>query len=130
MQMARNSSNNRKSNRKSTSSGSFVGVMDLARERPVAAAATAAGAVAAGVFLWSKRAQISDQLSQLSDQIGEWTDQMGADRDSPELETASGDTTSTRTSSSTRRNRTSGSGRRSASNGDATSVTNEEAPVA
>ena len=39
------------------------GVMDMARERPFAAAAAAAGAAAAGLFLWSKRAQISDQLS-------------------------------------------------------------------
>ncbi len=48
------------------------GVMEMARERPLAAAAAAAGAAAAGLFLWSKRAQISDQLSNLSDQIGEW----------------------------------------------------------
>jgi hypothetical protein len=46
--------------------------MDMARERPLAAAAAAAGAAAAGLFLWSKRTQISDQLSQLSDQIGQW----------------------------------------------------------
>lgn len=52
------------------------GVVDLARDRPIAAAAVAAGAAAAGLFLWSKRAQISDQLSSLSDQIGEWTENM------------------------------------------------------
>ena len=50
------------------------GVMDLARERPLAAAAAAAGAAAAGLFLWSRRAQISNQLSGLSEQIGEWSD--------------------------------------------------------
>src|SRR5215208_6863384 len=49
------------------------GVMEMARERPIAAAAAAAGAAAAGLFLWSRRAQISDQLGNLSDQIGEWT---------------------------------------------------------
>lgn len=49
------------------------GVIDMARERPLAAAAAAAGAAAAGLFLWSKRAQISQQLSGLSDQVGEWT---------------------------------------------------------
>jgi hypothetical protein len=54
------------------------GVMDLARERPVAAAAVAAGAAAAGLFLWSKRSQISNQLTNLSDQIGAWTDNMGS----------------------------------------------------
>jgi len=52
------------------------GVMELARERPFAAAAAAAGAAAAGLFLWSRRAQISEQLSNLSDQIGEWSEGM------------------------------------------------------
>ena len=46
------------------------GVVDIARERPFAAAAAAAGAAAAGLCLWSRRAQISNQLSNLSDQIG------------------------------------------------------------
>src|SRR4051794_30830672 len=54
------------------------GVMEMARERPFAAAAAAAGAAAAGLFLWSKRAQISDQLSSLSDQIGEWREGYGS----------------------------------------------------
>ena len=52
------------------------GVMDMARERPIAAAAAAAGAAAAGLFLWSRRSQISDQISNLSDQIGEWREGM------------------------------------------------------
>lgn len=51
-------------------------VIDVARERPIAAAAAAAGAAAAGLFLWSKRNQISQQLSNLSDQISEWTESM------------------------------------------------------
>lgn len=55
------------------------GVMEMARERPFAAAAAAAGAAAAGLFLWSKRTQISDQLSNLSDQIGEWREGFGSD---------------------------------------------------
>jgi len=50
------------------------GFRDIARDRPVATAAAAAGAVAAGVFLWSKRSQISEQLSHISDQIGEWSE--------------------------------------------------------
>ena len=54
------------------------GVMDIARDRPVAAAAVGIGAAAAGLFLWSKRSQISNQLSNLSDQIGEWTENMGS----------------------------------------------------
>ena len=53
------------------------GVIDLARERPIAAAAVAAGAAAAGLFMWSKRSQISNQLSNLSDQIGKWTENVG-----------------------------------------------------
>ena len=54
------------------------GVMEMARERPIAAAAAAAGAAAAGLFLWSKRNSISQQLSNLSDQIGEWTENMSS----------------------------------------------------
>ena len=72
------------------------GVMEMARERPFAAAAAAAGAAAAGLFLWSKRAQISDQLSNLSDQIGEWREGMG----SSEFETGD-DTAGLTTSAST-----------------------------
>jgi len=52
------------------------GWLDTARERPIAAAATAAGAVAAGVFLWSKRNEISNQISELSDQFADWTNEM------------------------------------------------------
>lgn len=48
------------------------GWVDSARERPFTAAAAVGGAVAAGVFLWSRRNQISDQISSLSDQISEW----------------------------------------------------------
>ena len=57
-----------KGNRGDRSAFSF----DTARENPLATAAAVGGAVAAGVFLWSRRNQISDQISQLSDQIGEW----------------------------------------------------------
>jgi len=64
------------SNRSRSNNSSNWGVMDMARDRPIAAAATAVGAAVAGLFLWSRRAQISDQLSSLSDQIGEWTENM------------------------------------------------------
>ena len=50
-------------------SGSWT---DTARDRPFTTAAAAAAAVGAGVFLWSRRNQISDQLASLSDQINEW----------------------------------------------------------
>ena len=52
------------------------GILDTAKDRPFTAAATAAAAVGAGVFLWSKRNQISEQLSNLSDQISDWTESM------------------------------------------------------
>ena len=68
------------------------GVMEMARERPFAAAAAAAGAAAAGLFLWSKRTQISNQLSELSDQFGQWTENMrgGEFDDTAGLTTSSG----------------------------------------
>jgi hypothetical protein len=94
--MPRNNNNNRGGNRggrrsKNNNPEGYnqynSGWMDAARERPVAAAAAAAAAVGAGVFLWSKRGQISEQLSQISDQIGEWSESMSSDR---ELEMAGG----------------------------------------
>ena len=51
--------------------------MDSVRERPIASAAAAAAAVGAGVFLWSKRNQISEQIGRLSDQISDWSEQRG-----------------------------------------------------
>ena len=57
------------------------GVMEMVKERPLAATAAAAGAAAAGLFLWSKRTRISDQLSNLSDQFGEWKDHFGSEID-------------------------------------------------
>jgi hypothetical protein len=110
------SSSNRSRNNNPSGRNQYSGsgVMDLARDRPVAAAAVAAGAAAAGLFLWSKRAQISEQLSSLSDQIGEWTDNMMSsdssgdwndDDDTAGLTTASG-TSETGMSASGGRNRT------------------------
>lgn len=98
-----------KSNSRSHKDRSDWGVIEMARERPIAAAATAAGAAAAGLFLWSKRAQISAQINNLSDQIGEWTDSM-----------ASSNTTSSRTGDTAGRsgmqtNMRSGAGSRAAS---------------
>jgi hypothetical protein len=70
--MARNNQRGRNNNPEGRNQYSS-GWIDTARERPFAAAATAAAAVGAGVFLWSRRNQISDQISNLSDQLGEWT---------------------------------------------------------
>ena len=74
--MARNNRSGRNNNPSGRNQYSSWGVMEMARERPVAAAAATVGAAAAGLFLWSKRAQISEQLSSLSDQIGEWREGM------------------------------------------------------
>ena len=81
------------------------GVMEMARERPVAAAAAAAGAAAAGLFLWSKRAQISDQLGHLTEQFGEWKDSM---RSNDAFETAGTAAAPTASRSSARTARSTG----------------------
>jgi hypothetical protein len=122
--MARNSQRGRRNNNPEGRNQYSNSWMDTARERPMAAAATAAAAVGAGVFLWSRRNQISDQLSNLSDQISEWTENMRSGNEGDEFETAdsTGSTsgaaigsTSSRTSRSTgsRSTSTKGSGGRS-----------------
>ncbi len=58
---------------------------ETAKDNPVKTAAAAAGAVAAGVFLWSKRNEISGQISRLSDQITDWADEMRSGSSSREL---------------------------------------------
>jgi hypothetical protein len=99
--------------------------MNTARDRPIAAAATAAAAVGAGVFLWSKRNQISEQISNLSDQISDWTESMRSSGEEGEFETmgAGGSSsasatgiTSSRTSRSTGSRPTSTSARSSRTN--------------
>ena len=50
----------------------YSGLMNSARGKPLVTATAVGGAVAAGVFLWSRRNQISDQLENLADQIGGW----------------------------------------------------------
>jgi hypothetical protein len=67
------------------------GWRDTAKERPVAAAAAAAAAVGAGVFLWSRRNQITDQISNLSDQFNEWSQSRGSSNDESQLEFAGQD---------------------------------------
>jgi hypothetical protein len=66
--------NNRSKNNNPTGRNQYSSDwMDTVRERPVAAAAVAAASVGAGVFLWSKRHALSEQMSSLSSQISEWT---------------------------------------------------------
>jgi len=64
----------------------YSGLMSSARENPLAAAAAVGGAVAAGVFLWSRRNQISDQIGNLSDQISEWRDGFSSSGDFESLD--------------------------------------------
>lgn len=101
--MERNFSNQRGSNRsnnRSSNSGQSMmsGWADTAKDRPIATAAAIGGAVAAGAFLWSRRNQISDQISNvsgqigdqisdLSGQIGDWTDSMRSSSSSSSQQT-------------------------------------------
>ena len=55
------------------------GLIGASRDNPLTAAAVVGGAVAAGVFLWSRRNQISDQLGDLADRISDLRDGMGSD---------------------------------------------------
>ena len=50
----------------------YNGASGTAREHPLATAAAIGGAVAAGIFLWSRRNQISDQIGDLAGQISDW----------------------------------------------------------
>lgn len=59
----------------------YSGVMSTARENPVATFVAVGGAIAAGVFLWSRRNQISDQIGNLSDQVSEWREGMAPGSD-------------------------------------------------
>lgn len=69
-----NRGGNRGRNNNPEGRNQYSGLSGRARENPLAAAAAVGGAVAAGVFLWSRRNQISDQIGHLSDQISEWRD--------------------------------------------------------
>lgn len=52
------------------------GLMGTARDNPLTTAAAVGGAVAAGLFLWSRRNDVSDQIARLSEQFDEWRDNM------------------------------------------------------
>ena len=86
--MARNNQRGRRNNNPEGRNQYSSGWIDTARDRPIAAAATAAAAVGAGVFLWSKRNQISEQLSNLSDQISDWTETMRSSDQGSEFDDA------------------------------------------
>ena len=100
--MARNNQRSRNNNPSGRNQYSG-GVMDMARDKPFAAAGMAAAAVGAGVFLWSKRNQISEQISNLSDQFSEWSQNMRS-TDEADFDDTAGLATSNRSSS--RKNQT------------------------
>jgi hypothetical protein len=79
-----NRGSNRGRNNNPEGHNQYSGLTGRARENPIAAAAAVGGAVAAGVFLWSRRNQISDQIGNLSEQISEWRDSFmsGSDEES------------------------------------------------
>ena len=82
------------------------GVMEMAREKPFTTALGAAAAVGAGVFLWSRRNQISEQLSGLSDQINEWKESYSNEDFGSEALIGSGSTgSSTNLGTKSRRNK-------------------------
>jgi hypothetical protein len=69
----------------------YSAMMSTARDNPLATAAAVGGAVAAGVFLWSRRNQISEQIGNLADQISEWRDRIGFEGDFAADDTTSGE---------------------------------------
>ena len=79
--MPRNKTRGRHNNPTGRNQYSDWGVIEMVKERPLAATAAAASAAAAGLFLWSKRTQISDRLNSLSDQFSGWRDSNGSDFD-------------------------------------------------
>jgi len=73
----RQGNSNRSRNNNPEGRNQYSGITGTLRGNPLTAAVAAGGAVAAGVFLWSRRNQITDQLGYLSDQISEWRDATG-----------------------------------------------------
>ena len=88
--MARNSQRGRNNNNPTGRNQYSSDWMGTVRDRPMASAAAAAAAVGAGVFLWSKRNQISEQMSRLSDQITDWADEMRSGSSGSEMAMAGG----------------------------------------
>lgn len=107
--MARNNQRGRNNNNPE-GRNQYSGWMDTARDRPIAAATTAAAVVGASVFLWSRRNQISDQLSNLSDQISDWTQNMrSSEQDEFETMDTGGGSPAAMGSTSSRTSRSTGS---------------------
>jgi hypothetical protein len=87
--MARNNQRGSRNNNPSGRNQYSSDWMDTVRDRPMTSAAAAAAAVGAGVFLWSKRNQISD-----------WSEERGWTGNSNEMAMAGGMDQSSETGSS------------------------------
>jgi hypothetical protein len=127
--MARNNQRGRNNNNPQGHNQYSNGWLDTARERPFVAAATAAAAVGTGIFLWSRRNEISDQISELSGQISDWASEMrNGSGDNRELALTGGPNESSAIESSRSTGRSGGSRSRStASSGSASSVSGTQA---
>ena len=68
----------------------YSGMIGTARANPLSTVAALGGAVAAGLLLWSRRNQISDEIGNLADRVNGWRE---ADDTAPEF-VASADTSS------------------------------------
>ena len=99
--MARNNQRGSRNNNPSGRNQYSSDWMDSVRERPMASAAAAAAAVGAGVFLWSKRNQISEQISRLSDQNTDWSEERGWSGSNSEMAMAGMDETNSTGTGST-----------------------------
>ena len=113
--MAKNNRSGRNNNPEGRNQYSSSGWMDTAKDKPFTTAAAAAAAVGAGVFLWSKRNQISDQISNLSGQLHDWADEMRSGNANREMAMAE-ETEGAMSTSGTTTARKSGSAGRSSSN--------------
>lgn len=78
---SRGSNRNRGRNNNPERRNQYSGIVSGARDNPLATAAAVGGAIAAGIFLWSRRSQISDQISELADQISDLREGTGPSGD-------------------------------------------------
>jgi hypothetical protein len=106
-------SRSNRSNSRSSDQPAMSHWAEAAKHNPVKTAAAAAGAAAAGVFLWSKRNEISNQISRLSEQVTDWAEDIRSGSSSRDLATTAGPNESSAIESSratgARSNRSTGS---------------------
>ena len=64
----------RRTNNNPSGNNQYTGTGSRVSDHPLVTAAVVTGAAAAGLFLWSRRNELSEQISSLSDQLTEWSD--------------------------------------------------------